>query len=277
MFQADSLVWSQCECGCAVSPWYVLSILSPPEDFPESPMHRCHAGGRRWTHQECVLNRSMSPTSEGYVEEGSHLCRSKEMIHFNGLIKTSNSGCKWLELKTLLYPYSKCQRTQRSCRVHSAGSVWPSSAGAAGRKRRVSERYNGCLVSRQTGSSWFQLAGKPPPTRVLSNVISHGGLWLLSTTMCTLAGLLWNLMIWRTEGQQQGQLKRCAGIIIVEAPALTKILCGRTSVMWNPLCAKRPSFLVKEQHSSIHIHRHCLSAGSHHLHLRMWKNAAVHV
>lgn len=219
----------------------------------------------------------MSPRTEGCVEERSHLCCQKKIIHFNGLIKASDSACERLERMRLLYPCSKCRRTQRSCQVRSAGSVWPSSAGAAGRRHRVSERHNGCLVSQQTGSRWCQLAGNPPPTLVLSNVISHGRLWLLSTTMCTLAGLLWNLMIWRTEVQQRSQLKPCHGIEIVKVQALTTKLSCRTSVVWNHLFAHRSSFLVKEQHSSVHIHRHCLSAGSHHLHLRIWKNAAVEI
>lgn len=64
---------------------------------------------------------------------------------------------------------------------------------------------------------------------------------------------------------------------IVKARARKKKPCRRTSVVWDPLRTERPSFLVKVQHPGINIHRHCLSAGSHHLHLRTRRNAAVHM
>lgn len=38
------------------------------------------------------------------------------------------------------YPYSMCQQTQKPCQVHSAESVWTSSAGEAGRRSHISER-----------------------------------------------------------------------------------------------------------------------------------------
>lgn len=44
-----------------------------------------------------------------------------------------------------------------------------------------------------------------------------------------------------------------------------------TSVMRDPIYAKSPRFLVKEEHSGIHIHRNSLSATSQHLHLRTWR------
>lgn len=105
--KGELLVWSQCEYSCEGLLWYVLSILSPPEGFPESPRHRCHEGSRRSTHRGCVPNRSTSPTSAGCVEEGSHLCTQINTINnyfFKNLLPLIQdiSVSAWQQKKRLL-------------------------------------------------------------------------------------------------------------------------------------------------------------------------------
>lgn len=67
------LVWNQCEYSCEGLLWCDLSTLFPPGGFPESLRHRCHEEARRLSHQGCVPDRSRSPTTVDFEEEGSHL------------------------------------------------------------------------------------------------------------------------------------------------------------------------------------------------------------
>lgn len=46
--------------------------------------------------------------------------------------------------------------------------------------------------------------------------------------------------------------------------------------MRDPIYAKSPRLLVKEQHSGVHIHGNSLSATSQHLHLRTWRHTTVY-
>lgn len=79
----DLLVWSQCGSSCEGLLSHVLSTLSPPGGFLESPRRRCHVAARRWTHQGCFPNHSRLPRTAGCEEEGSPLCTHSNMMNYH--------------------------------------------------------------------------------------------------------------------------------------------------------------------------------------------------
>lgn len=205
----ELLVWSQCEYGCEGLLWYVLSILSPPEGSPESPTRRCHEGSKQSTHPGCVPNRSTSPTSAGCAVEASHLCPQSNRLH--------NKNGFSLSLKTFMsLPDNKRDclpmfQVPTNTETMSGSLSWECLAFISCRSWQKASRFW------KTWESLCELWGMETVdtssqqsllTRALSNVISRGVLWWLSTTKRTLAGLLWNLTIWRTDRQQPCQHRR---------------------------------------------------------------------